>query len=226
MTLMQEIALRQSLMFGGLITGLVLGLIFAVFLCYRQPSWIKTGFKPLPIIAFFVAGAANFAAPAVLAALAFSGSGDIALSRKGRRAILIGLFAFAITHLIYGLHFVSQIEGDTAPWWIIVAVLGVVISTEFWLTPHVERMKWPVRLYTMSLTFMATTALMIPNSVLPTVGALAFIASSVLFGLRIFRLDETSRWAWAADVAAWLFYLIAQAAILAGTGFANPLFSI
>lgn len=226
MTLMQEIALRQSLMFGGLITGLVFGLIFAAFFCYRQPSWLKSIFKGIPILAFFVAGFANFGAAMVLIALVISWLGDFAFSRKGHRAVLLGIWNFAIVHVIYGIHFLPRTAPENTSMAFIVTAVALAVSTEFWLTPHAATMKWPVRIYTAAITFMAVTAVMIPNSVLPSLGAIAFVASSALAGLCIFHLQKSSHWALGADVGSWLFYILAQAAILAGTGFVNPLFSI
>ncbi|MDC0738197.1 hypothetical protein N6L24_07890 [Cognatishimia sp. SS12] len=89
MTVMQEIALRQSLMYGGLVAGLLLTLLFAALLSYRNPSWYKTLFAALPYAAYLVAGAANFGVATVLGGLALVLLGEGAAARGRMRGALI-----------------------------------------------------------------------------------------------------------------------------------------
>lgn len=111
MTAIEEIALRQSLMWGCLALGLVFALIYAAAFCHRGPGRWKTVVKAVPLAAFAAAGVAGFADPVIIAALLLSALGDIALSRDGERAFLSGLVAFALAHVAYAAVFAGLSAG-------------------------------------------------------------------------------------------------------------------
>lgn len=224
MTLIGEIALRQSLMWGCLALGLVFALIYAAAFCHRGPGRWKTAVKAVPLLAFAAAGAAGFADPAIVAALVLSAAGDIVLSRQGERAFLAGLVAFALAHVAYAVAFFGLAEG-APPLWPALALLALALSTEIWLTPYTRALRWPVRAYVGLITLMGLAALCLPGArALAVAGAMAFILSDAILALQRFRMAQGSRWQRPAAVTLWLFYVTGQACILLGAGFARPIF--
>lgn len=223
MTIVEEIALRQSFRFGLLLVGLVAALIYAVVYCYRGPSTAKTLVKSVPLLSFALAGIATFAHPLVIIALVFSAIGDIALSRDGERPFLIGLIGFALAHVFYVLHFWGLSDGLQLS---LSALLIMVFaaSTEVWLTPHTGALRWPVRIYVLLISLMGLTALGLPAMPLALIGALAFLASDTILSIQLFRMSDGSRWQVPASVLLWVLYVGGQFAILAGAGWSTPLF--
>lgn len=226
MTAIEEIALRQSLLYGGLALGLVFALIYAVFFCHRGPGRWKTAVKAVPLTAFAAAGVAGFADPVIIAALVLSAAGDIALSRRGERAFLAGLVAFALAHVAYAAAFFGLSTG-APPLLPAVALVALALSTEVWLTPHGGALRWPVRIYVTLITVMGLAALALPGArALALAGAMAFILSDAILALQRFRMAQASVWQRPASVALWLLYVGGQALILTGAGFARPIFHL
>ncbi|SEO02565.1 Uncharacterized membrane protein YhhN [Salinihabitans flavidus] len=228
MTVVQEIMLRQSILYGGIAVGLVAALIYGAFFCHRGASRAKTAVKAVPLVAFAVGAAANFAAPVVIGGLVLSAVGDVALSRAGRRAFLVALVAFAAAHLAYIVRFagIGGIEGLGAAPLVAGVVLLIAASTEMWLAPYTGALKWPVRIYVVLIAAMALLALGIEGRGLAIWGALAFFASDLILAVRMFRMSQASRWRRPASVALWALYVLGQAGILVGAGFARPLFQL
>ncbi|WP_370229033.1 lysoplasmalogenase family protein [Cognatishimia sp.] len=225
MTFLEEIALRQSLFWGGVTVSLVTALLFAVFACWRGPSWWKTILKALPVGALVFAGIANFANPLVIAGLALSLVGDVALSRAGQRAFLIGLIGFAAAHAVYIVYFFDLASG-TPPLLAAAIIVALAASTELWLRPHTGDLKWAVRLYVVLISLMGLTAISIPARDLASLGALLFIFSDLLLAIQVFRRDARSKLNVPISIALWVTYALAQVAILIGAGFAQPLVSL
>lgn len=223
MSVLEEIAFRQSFRFGLLLMGLAAALVYALAYCYRGPSTAKTAVKAVPMLSFAAAGALTFANPLIVLALILSAIGDIALSRDGERAFLVGLVGFALAHLVYVLHF----WGLSGGFHLSLSALAVMIfaaSTEVWLIPHTAAMRWPVRIYVLLISLMALTALGLPAMPLAMIGAFAFLTSDTILALQLFRMSETSRLQVPASVLLWVLYVGGQFAILAGAGWATPLF--
>ncbi len=230
MSALEEIVLRQSLLWAGIITGLGFATIYAAAFCYRDPSLIKTVIKAGLLTAFIIAGIAGFANPIVLLALVMALLGDIALSRDGDAMFLNGLIAFALTHALYIYVFCTLISAaPIAPSAIFAlgALCLFAASSERWLIPHVGTLKWPVRLYIFLLTAMGTAALLLPADYrLATLGALALILSDLVLGLQRFRLRQSAPRQMIASLSIWTLYAIGQTLIFTGVGFAQPLFLI
>src|SRR6056297_2808833 len=195
MTVLEEIALRQSILYGGIGVGLVFALIYAAVFCYRGPSRVRTAVKAVPLLAFAVAAQANFANPLIVAALGLSALGDIALSRSGERAFLAGLVAFAAAHLAYALLFSGLLYGDAAerladlPILPALCLVAFAVSTELWLVPHTGALRWPVRIYVLLITLMGLAALSLPaGREIAVIGAFAFILSDLILAVQRFRL--------------------------------------
>ncbi|MEP2530095.1 lysoplasmalogenase [Shimia sp.] len=227
MTFVEEIALRQSIRLALLTVGLVAAALYALFLCHRGPGWGKTIVKAIPMPAFGVAVAVSFGSPVIVGALALSALGDIALSRPSRRAFMVGLVGFALAHVAYIYHFWTLSGGAVTDAWLAVgALLIFAASTEVWLAPFTGDLKGPARIYVVLITLMGLTALGLPNAPLAVIGAFAFLASDTLLALQLFRMPETSRWHRLTSVLLWVLYVGGQFAILAGVGWATPLFQI
>ncbi len=226
MTAYQEIALRQSILYGGLSFGFLAALMFAVFFCYRGQSISKTTIKALPTLAFAIAGLANFATPLVVLGLLLSMVGDIALSREGEKNFLAGLIAFAFAHVLYIAHFLSMASLDVLAWGPAVLLVFLAVSTERWLVPYTGDMAWPVRFYVVLITVMGCVALSLTGRDVAVAGAFAFVLSDLVLAVRLFRLSDTSNWRVPAEIVLWVLYVVGQAGILIGAGFAQPLFSI
>lgn len=225
MSFVEEIALRQILRFGLLALGLAAALIYGGFFCHRGPSRLKTLTKTIPMPAFAAALWISFGYPLVVTALLLSAIGDIALSRNGRSAFLIGLIGFAAAHVLYIVHFLSLSAGvANLQWLAIVAVLLFALSTEFWLAPHTGDLRWPVRLYVLLIAGMGLSALGLDAMPLALIGAFAFMASDMVLSVQLFRMSDASKWQRPASVTLWLLYVGAQFAILAGAGWPKPLF--
>ena len=225
MTLLEEIAFRQSLFWGGVTFSLATAALFAIFASWRGPSWWKTLLKAMPVGALVFAASANFANPLVIAALALSLVGDIALSRLGDRAFLVGLIGFAAAHLAYIVHFYDLTNG-TPPLTAAVILVALALSTEFWLRPHTKDLKWPVRIYVVLITLMGLTAAAMPARELATMGAFLFIFSDLLLAIHLFRLKDGSVLHVPIAILLWVAYALAQVAILIGVGFAQPLIAL
>ena len=189
-------------------------LIYGLWYCQRVPSGLRTVLKTAGV-ALLAGAAALGGAPVLLVlGLALSAIGDLALSRDGDRAFLIGLGSFAIAHLAYILLFATLASGWPA---ILLAVLLIVyaISTEFWLAPHTGDMRGAVRLYVVLITGMGLSALALPAGMtLALIGAGAFMVSDTLLAIQLFRLPQGSRWYVPFARALWALYYAAQLLIL------------
>lgn len=226
MTVFEEIALRQSIMFGGLFFGFLAAILFALFFCYRGPSWPKTVIKVLTPLAFAIAGYVNFAAPLVVLGLLLSAIGDAFLSREGEKSFLTGLIAFAAAHVLYIAHFLPMASLAELTWLPAALLVVLALSTERWLIPYTQDMAWPVRIYVVLITVLGCAALGLSGREIAVLGAFAFILSDLILAINLFRLSPESRWHIPTEIALWIFYVLGQAGLLIGAGFARPLFSI
>ena len=227
MTIVEEIAFRQSLRFSFLFIGLIAAVIYAAVYCYRGPSKAKTLVKSVPLLGFALAGFSTFAHPLVIGALFLSAIGDIALSRDGKKPFLVGLFGFALAHVLYIAHFWGLSGGLGGALSLPIAAGAVVLfalSTEKWLAPYTGDLRLPVRIYVLLISLMGLTALGLPGLPLAAIGALAFLASDTILAIQLFRMTDSSRWQVPASVALWSLYVGGQFAILAGSGWSTPLF--
>lgn len=192
----------------------VSALIYGVGYCQRTPSTTRTVLKTACVALLALVAALSGAPTLLVLALALSALGDLALSREGERAFLIGLGGFALAHLAYILLFATLATGWPAllPAGLLIAY---AISTEFWLSPHTGAMRGPVRLYVGLITGMGLSALALPGEMtLALIGAGAFVMSDTLLAIQLFRLAEESRWHGLLARALWALYYGAQLLIL------------
>jgi uncharacterized membrane protein YhhN len=120
---------------------------------------------------------------------------------------------------------VSQVRLLEVPLLPALALVALAVSTEFWLAPHAGALRGAVRAYVVLITLMGLTALSLPpERALAIWGAFAFVLSDLLLAVQLFRMGPASRGQVPVSVLLWLLYVAGQAAILAGAGFARPLF--
>ncbi|OIP82628.1 MAG: hypothetical protein AUK37_08800 [Rhodobacterales bacterium CG2_30_65_12] len=188
----------------------------------RAVSWPRTAAKTAPLLAFSLAALIGGGAPWLAAGLFFSAVGDLALSRRAQAAFLYGLSAFALAHLLYIRLFLAD---SGTPLWgafaaqppLALALVVVGLSAELWLVPHVGGLRWPVRLYVLTITLMGLAALTLPLGLI-TLGAGLFIASDTMLAVQIFRLGEDHPRARPLGRGVWGAYVAGQALILLGAG--------
>ncbi|TKZ21608.1 lysoplasmalogenase [Shimia litoralis] len=229
MSILEEIALRQSFRLGFLLVGVSFALVYVVGFCYRGPSMVKTLVKAVPLLSFAAAVGVTFGHPLIILALVSSAIGDIALSRSSDKPFLVGLISFAIAHVFYIVHFWGLSGGLDGALALPVAAAALVIfalSTEVWLGPFTDEMRWPVRVYVVLITVMGLTALGLNGMPLAMFGAFAFLMSDTLLSIQLFRMSDHSVWQVPTSVVLWLLYAGGQFAILAGAGWSTPLFQI
>lgn len=183
--------------------------------------WVKTA-----AVACLAAEALVLGAPVYIAAgLALGAVGDFALARKGERAFLLGMAAFAAGHLAYagglwlrGLELEALGRTDRPGWAVLGPLALLVLSTELWLAPRTGALRWPVRAYVLVIALMTSVVLMLPDHGgrgMLLAGAILFLASDLLLALRLFAA-ETQRQAWWLSVTLWPAYWAAQVLILLG----------
>jgi uncharacterized membrane protein YhhN len=94
----------------------------------------------------------------IVAGLALSAVGDVALIPADRRWFLAGLVAFLLGHVAYLLAFATRIP----PWTLHPAAAAAILATSagawLYLRPFVGAMRWPVLAYMAVITAMATGA--------------------------------------------------------------------
>lgn len=193
---------------------------------------IKTAATGLLAVVAFADPASRF--PLIGLGLALGALGDFALTRRGQTAFLLGMAAFAAGHLAYIAAFWLRAQqiADAGPavaalsGWSLAALIGLgglLISTEFWLAPRTEGLRWPVRGYVVVIGLMAGAALLLvphpdnAGALYLQIGAALFILSDLLLALRLFVFPAGPA-AFALSVALWPAYWLGQGLILLGAG--------
>lgn len=208
-------------------TGLLLGAGVLSALIYLPMtsgavSNLKSAIKTLPLLLFAVMAWRLGGPPFLVVGLLLSAVGDFALSRGSRTTFLYGLSAFALAHVLYTLAFANA--GQSTPLdafhMMPVAAIAMVmfgLSTEIWLAPHTDDMRWPVRVYVALIAIMMLAALTLPPILIyVTIGAALFVLSDLVLALQLFRLDEAHKWHRPAGWIVWICYIAGQVLIALG----------
>jgi len=156
-----------------------------------------------------------------LIALFFSLLGDFLLMFQGRQEIffIIGLSAFLLAHIFYiiAFHQIRVKEGINRNLWaLFIVVLYYAIFTA-WLSPYLGKMKLPVRLYGVIISFMFMLALHLLSMQtkkagrLIMLGALLFVISDSLLAVNKFYESF-----FPGDILIMLSYGFAQFLIVTG----------
>ncbi|MBI1416160.1 MAG: lysoplasmalogenase [Limimaricola sp.] len=194
-----------------------LALIF--WACTAMPeSWGKSVVKTASV-ALLAASAAVSGAPGLLVlGLALGAAGDFALSRRGERAFLAGVAAFAAGHLAYLALFIARgapVWSPTAPGWVLIG-LGLGMAALLW--PRTGALRWPVMAYLVLIVAMGLAAFALPLPGLAYAAAL-FIASDSLLAAERFLLPPGALRR-ALPWLVWPLYWLAQLQFL--SVFAGP----
>lgn len=157
----------------------------------------------------------------ILLALFFSWGGDVLLMFQGQRDIffLLGLSSFLAAHIFYIIFFykVRLAEKVKRSIWLLLVVIIYYAALITWLSPYLNEMEWPVRIYgvVISIMFMLAMHMLYINNrnagKWMMIGALLFVISdSVLAVNKFYQAFET------AGIVIMLTYGLAQFLIVEG----------
>ncbi len=178
----------------------------------------KSIFKTLSISPLGALAAIAGAPLMLTLGLVFGAVGDLALSRDGQRAFLIGLVAFALGHVAYVVLVLQAgaVLAITAP------TIGVVVFALTFaavLVPRAGKLAVPVAGYVAVIAAMGILALGLPSDAwIGTIAALMFTLSDALLGLSLFVLAAPWRSSWPLSAAIWSTYCTAQMLFLVAFG--------
>ena len=168
---------------------------------FLEQETIQLVSKPLIIISlagYFIAAtkkADHLFKPLILFALLFSWMGDVLLIFQGRDQLffLLGLSSFLVAHIFYIIFFhrVRLKEALPARLFPLIVVVVYYARLMLFLSPYLNEMKWPVRVYgvVISIMFMLALHMRLKNRVtglLMMGGALLFVASDSLLAINKF----------------------------------------
>jgi len=183
--------------------------------------------KPLliPLLAaYFISQTNSIKSPLkkwILIALLFSWAGDVVLmfQEKGSIYFMLGLVAFLFAHIFYifFFHNIRVMENMKSKAWLLLIVVIYYAGLITFLSPYLDDMKLPVRIYGIVISFMFLLAmhmLFIKNKNAGRwimIGALLFVISdSVLAINKFYRPFEM------AGIIIILTYVLAQFFIIEG----------
>lgn len=227
------------------------GVFCAAFLCFvlywrvwatrevvsLTGAWVKAA--AVGLVAVLLIGDAILQPQAAITApmalvpvgLLFGAIGDFALARRGERAFLAGMAAFAVGHLVYAVALwarTQELAGMDTAFGVtplsatqILALIGLALllmSTEIWLAPKTGALRWPVRGYVLVIGLMAVAAVMLADNVgagLLRLGAALFVLSDVLLAVRLFVVDAP-HWKRRLSLLLWPAYWLGQMLLVLG----------
>ena len=204
--------------------ALALAVVYGVGFCWRDPGWagsvVKTGSVLLLCAAAWISGG-----PLLLAmALGLGALGDLALSRPGERAFLIGLSAFLLSHLAYGVLAVttpgwalSWVLVDPARLWAGLALAVLALGMAWRLWPRAGALRGAVMAYLAVICAMGVTILGLapgPHWPLAGLAAALFIFSDAVLAAELFLLRVGGRAKRIATFLVWPSYWSAQCLFL------------
>lgn len=179
----------------------------------RPPGLLRSILKTAPIGALAALAFVAEAPLLLVLALGFSALGDLALSRDGERAFMIGLGAFLLAHIFYVPLILGVGEGLSGwRWAALGGALAYAVIVARWLWPHLGPMRLPVAVYMTAIVAMGAAAITAPAALWPVLfGAALFIASDTVLAAETFVFTEKPR-RWTAPVV-WSTYYLGQALI-------------
>lgn len=169
----------------------------------------KPFLMPMLAVAVLCAGVLRFGRRAwlLLAALALSCAGDVALLSDSNAAFVIGLSAFLLAHLAYIVIFAGPTGAGRPRVWSLVYVAWLV-ALMLVLVPHLGALLVPVIGYGLIIAGMAITATRCAPKV--TVGATLFLLSDSFLAINRFVPDANL---WQPGFLIMLTYIAGQALI-------------
>jgi len=183
--------------------------------------------KPLlmPLLIIYFVFAVNFFSSSlkkwIILALVFSWFGDVLLMFESANSIffIFGLIAFLIAHIFYILLYenIIGLENIKKNYWLFIPVLVYYVLLIYVLSPHLENMTWPVRIYGVVISYMLVQALQVGRinnrtpAMIMILGAVLFIVSDSILAINKFYQSFEQ-----AGIAIMLSYGIAQLLITLG----------
>ncbi|MDK3016121.1 lysoplasmalogenase family protein [Pseudodonghicola flavimaris] len=202
----------------------LLSAIAYLALTARPPNALRSAIKTLAVAPLALLAALSGAPALLILALTLCTLGDLALSRPGDRAFLLGGLAFAAGHLSYVALFLGHpaaapallAQPERVAALIALAALGLGLAAI--LLPRAGGLRALVAVYIPVILTMTAAALSLPGDgrltlVLPA--ALAFLLSDTILAAEVFLMSPDHpgrRW---APYAIWPLYWAAQAGFLA-----------
>lgn len=196
----------------------------------RARVWLKALASAGFLLAAVRLGSAGASLPTgagwlLLAGLALSAAGDVALGLPGQRRFLAGMAAFSCAHLAYGAWFTRG-----AGWQVLLgAAVALMVAGHLawrWLEPNVpERIRLPVRGYVALVSLMAASAIAFgvsatggiaplePATLAPALGGVLFYLSDLAVARNRFVAPGFVNRAWGLPVYYAAQLLIASAVL-------------
>ena len=198
--------------------------LIAVFLNNESWRYFTKPFVVISLIVYFILQTSSVQSDLkkwILLALVFSLGGDIFLLFESKDPVffLLGLSSFLIAHIFYIVffHFVRIRENIAGNILLLLVVVVYYTALMTILSPYLESLKLPVRIYGVVISFMLLLALhtgSITNknaSLMMIIGAVLFIISDSLLALNKFYASFDY-----AGIAVMLTYGLAQLFIAEG----------
>ncbi len=197
-------------LFGLLAISACAAALFLWRYCWQGPSLAKSVIKTTSVAGLALAALIGLGPMWLIVALSLAAIGDLALSRDGRAAFLIGLIAFAGSHLAY----IALLTGTGAPLspnLLTVVVCVFAAAMVLVLFPRAGGLRWAVVLYVAIIGAMGAIAMSLPMSfVIAMCAAASFMVSDMFLGLERFVLGPTYRLRAVIPYAIWSTYWGAQ----------------
>ncbi|MEJ8559983.1 lysoplasmalogenase [Yoonia sp. GPGPB17] len=194
---------------------------FLLGYCWRASSLGKSVIKTLAVGALALSAVLVQAPILLIAALCLGALGDLFLSRDGDRAFLLGLVAFALSHLAYVALFLTLGASFnlSLP---VIFIGGFAVLVEAILFHNAGVLRWPVVVYVGIIATMGILAVDLPAGfALGALAAILFIISDTVLGFDTFVLPADGLPTKVAPFAVWTFYWAAQLLFL--VSFADPI---
>lgn len=190
-------------------------LIYLIAMQFALPVPVLAALKLLPVLLllallFHAPGAPLFLWPALL----FSGAGDVLLALPLANGFVLGLAAFLVAQLCYGVGFFNRrgaLAGRARSR--LVFVLALCISLAALILPNTGQLMLPVAIYLCAIGTMAiTSALHRTERATLFTGALLFVLSDSLIAINKFLWPFE-----ASGLAIMITYYLAQALLVTGS---------
>lgn len=131
-------------------------------------------------------------------------AGDVLLDRDRGGFLLYALVCFLVWQLAFTAVFVGRMRLIRTRLPFVVALIAVAVIVLVLAWKNIEAMRMPVLVYVVALVAMASTAVLVPDSVLVGVGAIAFVIADAMIGISTFvaPFAHSEKWIVATYVTA------------------------
>lgn len=201
---------------GALLLSVAAAILY-LFTIDTVPSLHRTAVKTLAVSLLAVLAFMQGAPWLLTLALVLSAVGDASLSRAGDTPFLGGLASFLAAHIAYIVLFLSHGHGWLAP----IASSALLTTIAFLMAATTAAalnillrkvpgsLRLPILAYGVAILAMGLAALTTAQPWI-IIGAMLFMASDTILGFERFVMSQLGQGRWAARLAVWVFYYIAQ----------------